>query len=106
MNLLRGQNEYRAGALFTREPGQDSVLTDAYAGGRYWITDRLGLGAYGHLYALNGQAHPGVSAEATFVPYQGLSVTAGYTFNDLSWTGAQTAQKFYVRLDLLEGFSR
>ena len=105
-NLLRDRSEYRAGVLLSTDPYQQGLLTDASLGGRYWITDRFGLGGYGHLYALSGQTQFGVSAEATFVPYRGVSLTAGYTFGALSWTGAQTAQKFYLRLDLLEGTGR
>lgn len=97
--------DLRAGFGLRPSAAWNTLTWQAYAGGTYWATPRLGFGA---LYRLTGQTASGVlssaaSVEATAVPLPGFGVTAGYTFTARDALTFQAGQGRgpYLRVDVL-----
>ncbi|GGR17370.1 hypothetical protein [Deinococcus ruber] len=93
--------DLKAGLLLKNVLGTHDFLSDARIGGTFWISDRFGIGATGHVYNLYGDTTYGLSVEATVIPLEGFGVSIGYNFTDVDWSGTSATPGFYVRADLL-----
>ncbi|WP_162243152.1 hypothetical protein, partial [Deinococcus sp. Leaf326] len=97
--------DLRAGLGLRTSADFQALTWQAYAGGTYWLTPRLGIGG---LYRVIGQRPTGVvgsstSLEVTVVPVTGLGVTAGYAFlpTTVILSDREAQRGAYIRLDLL-----
>ncbi|KQR10923.1 hypothetical protein ASF71_20760 [Deinococcus sp. Leaf326] len=97
--------DLRAGLGLRTSADFQALTWQAYAGGTYWLTPRLGIGG---LSRVIGQRPTGVvgsstSLEVTVVPVAGLGVTAGYAFlpTTVILSEREAQRGGYVRLDVL-----
>ncbi|MFC5849128.1 hypothetical protein [Deinococcus petrolearius] len=97
--------DLRAGLGLRTSANFQALTWQAYTGGTYWLTPRLGIGG---LYRIIGQRPTGVvgsstSLEVTVVPVAGLGVTAGYAFvpTTVILSEREAQRGGYVRLDVL-----
>lgn len=97
--------DLRAGLGLRTSADFQALTWQAYAGGTYWLTPRLGIGG---LYRVIGQRPTGVvgsstSLEMTVIPVAGLGVTAGYAFlpTTVILSEREAQRGGYVRVDVL-----
>ncbi len=84
---------------------RDSFTWQAYAGATVYVTDWLGLGAWGRMIDQPkvGNSATGYGVEANLRAMPGTWISAGYNFkgfDGLPTAGTYTKQGAYVRLDL------
>lgn len=100
-----GPADLRAGLGLSATLGRETLTTNSYVGGTYWMTERFGIGALYRLLTMTGAAPAhGLGIEATGVIAPGFAVTAGYNFTSytaLQWNEARRG--FYIRADALLG---
>jgi len=102
VELRAGVLTQTVGALTAGGEG-GGLLTDAYVGGTYWLTDRLGLSAFGHAYNLYGETRYAPSAEINTVIAPGFGLSAGYNVGGYAWSSTSSRPGFYLRGELLFG---
>lgn len=97
--------DLRAGLGLRTSADFQALTWQAYTGGTYWLTPRLGIGG---LYHVIGQRPTGVvghsgSLEVTVVPVPGLGVTAGYAFvpTNVILSEHEGQRGAYIRIDTL-----
>ncbi len=100
-----GPADLRTGLGLSATLGRETLTTNAYVGGTYWMTERFGVGALYRLLTMTGAAPAqGLGIEATGVLAPGFAVSAGYNFTSytaLQWNEARRG--FYIRADALLG---
>ncbi|MFC4427850.1 DUF11 domain-containing protein [Deinococcus navajonensis] len=103
----RQSNYAVRGALDTRTLllDQASFTAQASLSGTYYLTDRLGLGAWGRMITQpgTGTTEYGYGLEASYRALPGTWVTAGYNpqgFTGIGTSATYTKPGVYVRLDL------
>lgn len=83
----------------------DSLTWQAYVGGTVYVTDFVGIGAWGRMISqpANNSTQFGYGLEASLRALPGAWLTAGYNiagFDGIPTAGTYTKQGLYIRLDL------